>query len=206
MFGYFYNKLIAKSIEKQNKFLNSLVVYLDNFLASLNQKFNENYLVNLVNYNLVMLSWITDNEQLRDEVDFIYEPNLDAYLKQKQYFVFNDKDHFTYILDLTNILDALNDLNPTSQILFLIKKFWFIDDANFLEKLFNTNKELWLVVYYTTTKTTNLTYYTKTDYTKLKFNHSLRFVINNLLLPFDTTMNEQNLIDFYLSMHHELKK
>lgn len=203
MFGYFNRKYNKKSIDYNNANNDSLVIFLNDFKLKQNHQFNEDFLYVNLNYNFVLCLWYTNNENLKDELDFIYvsESELNK-LKQNDTLIYED-ENYTYILDIRT-LDILtnNALNENSTCIYLIKLFDFITHKNEVIDLFNyENYNLWCVLYSKTKLNLNYIYQKRYDYNKKSTYVSLYYILKSLIYPTSSTLNDEDIALFFTNHH-----
>lgn len=146
MVGYFRRKLFYRSANVNNQNLNSVLLVLDNFDFKQNANFNHTYLKYLCRFGCFFLSWNTNNEQVCNEIDFVYYTTAEVTkLANENYgYSFKDENGFIYVLNTDFLKKVIANTAFTNYgYLIIVKIFSFIKDSNFLQTLFfNLDLEL----------------------------------------------------------------
>lgn len=149
MVGYFRRKWIYRNAKTNNGGMDPLLMVFDHFNFDLNHWFNTKYLKYLSRFGVYFLSWYTNKKSICDEIDFVYLDTYNLNIKAQSEFtyVFKDEDGYLYVLNHHFLLDCIYECTQNNfSAIFIIKLFTFINDANFMQKLFfnlniTTNKE-----------------------------------------------------------------
>lgn len=138
MVGYFKRKLMYRSANVNNQQANSLLFVIDNFDFKLNEEFNKKYLKNFSRFGTRLLLWYTNNKDICNEIDFLFK---DTYALSKLAQTTNtyafEKDGYMYVLNADFFKNVIyNAMYDNYAYIILVKCFDFINDDNFISRLF----------------------------------------------------------------------